>query len=127
MVAPTNNYDWKCYASIGYEGSDEICIHAKNGRLEADLGSTTMNSDGTWYVLSLTRDTSGGAKTYLNGKFEGSGNRTNSVPSPAHVCVGTQANGSGQDFTGYIAFVAIYNRELSAEEVAEISNTLMDM
>lgn len=125
MAAPTNNYDWKCYASIGYVGSDEIAIHAKNGRLEDDLGSTTMNSDGTWYALALTRDTSGGAKTYLNGKFEGSGNRTNSVPSPAHVCVGAQANSFSQIFKGYIAFVAIYNRELSADEVAEIHSTLM--
>ena len=125
MVAPTDNYDWKCYASIGYEGSDEIAIHAKNGRLE-EFASANITADGKWQALALTRDASGGAKTYINGRLDGSGERTNAVPSPAHVCVGTQANSFSQIFSGCIAFVAIYNRELSAGEVAEIHATLME-
>ena len=91
-----------------------------------EFGPANITADGKWHALALTRNASGGAKTYINGRLDGSGERTNAVPSPAHVCVGEQANGGGQAFTGYIAFVAIYNRELSADEVYEIHAALME-
>ena len=127
LIAPTNINDWKCYVSMGAEGENEVCIHAKGGRLE-EFGSACVTADGAWQSVMLTRDNAGGAKAYYNGKLQGSGSRTNSVPNPACVCVGANiSNDFGQKFNGYIAFAAIYDRELTADEVQEIHNTLMDM
>ncbi len=125
LAAPTDIYDWKTFLSIGQPGENEICIHAKSGRLE-EFASVNITNEGKWHALALTRDASGGAKTYINGKLDGSGNRTNSVPSPACVCVGANiASNFDQKTTGCIAFAAVYNRELSADEVAQIHAALM--
>lgn len=126
LVSPTNIYDWKCYVAIGHEGSDEICIHAKDGRLE-EYGPSNIKADGNWYALAYTHDADGSEKTYINGKLDGSGTRQKSVPSQSAVYVGMQANGGGQNFYGYIAFAAIYNRVLTADEVYDIHNTLLEM
>ena len=126
LVAPTDNYEWKCYLSMGAYDGEEICIHAKNGRLE-EFAPANIKADGSWQALALTRDETGDAKTYINGKLDGSGSRTNAISTPVSVCVGAQVNNFTQKFKGYIAFAAIYNRELSAEEVAGIHKTLLDM
>jgi hypothetical protein len=114
---------------MGQQGGAEICINAKDGRLE-EFGSSPdkIYIGGKWQSVALTRNKNREAQAYVNGKNSGSGYRNNSVPSPSCVCVGANiANNFGQKFEGYIAFAAIYNRVLSADEVLEIHNTLMDM
>lgn len=130
FIAPTNQYDWRTYLRIrGSNEGEDVVIHAKNGDTMEWTGSTYITADGKWQSIVITRDGNGGGKSYINGKFNatnetwhGSGDN-NGVSMPLSPPAQVDA---GENIIGYIAFAAIYNRELSADEIAEIHNTLME-
>lgn len=130
FIAPTNHYDWRTYLRINGGNDDEtVVIHAKNGDTMEWTGSAYITANGMWQSIVITRDGNGDGKSYINGKFNatnatwhgsGENNGVNKPLSPpAQVYV-------GENIIGYIAFAAVYNRELTAEEIAEIHNTLME-
>jgi hypothetical protein len=73
-------------------------------------------SSGTRHMVS-TRDSSGNAKTYMNGVLSSSATLTASVPAQQNFRIGTDVNGTGEPFTGNLYILRVYNRALSTEEV----------
>ncbi|MBO5923355.1 MAG: hypothetical protein J6Q81_02455 [Lentisphaeria bacterium] len=127
LAAPTANSDWRAYISMGETGGSEFCLHAKNGHFQ-EWGGSRITDDGIWQSLIITRNESGKGKAYYNGKKNGSGSDSASIPESSALCIGANiADYFGQKCKGYIAFAAVYNRELSAEEVLTIHNTLIEM
>ena len=125
MAAPTNQSDWRTYLKIGDDSHGED-IAAKNGSFR-EAGGDYISADGTWQSLIVTGNKEGNLKTYLNGTLNGGKNSSVIFPSPTWVTVGAEPRVNyGYKVQSYIAFAAIYNRELSAEEVAEIHNILTE-
>ena len=127
LAAPTNGSDWRTFLTVG-DDSYLMDLAAKNGHFQ-EWGGESITADGKWQSLIITRaDTSAGT-AYLNGKLNGSGSThvDNDLPAPGWVCAGAEPRVSyGYKVQGYIAFAAVYNRELSAEEAAEIHAVLME-
>ena len=127
LAAPTNGSDWRTFMTVG-DDSYLMDLAAKNGHFQ-EWGGERITADGKWQSLIITRaDTSAGT-AYLNGKLNGSGSThvDNDLPAPSWVCAGAEPRVSyGYKVQGYIAFAAVYNRELSAEEAAEIHAVLME-
>jgi hypothetical protein len=80
------------------------------------LASTTLALN-TWYYGVVTVSSTGETKIYLNGVLDGSGTHTLVSPTSNTLYVGR--TGSGEYFNGRIPIVHIYNRVLSAAEVAQ--------
>ena len=80
------------------------------------LGSTTLALN-TWYYGVVTVLSTGECKIYLNGVLDGSG--TNTLVSPTSNTLYVGKTGSSEYFNGKISFTHIYNRALSAAEVAQ--------
>lgn len=127
LVAPTSLSGWNVFFGLGKDGDIQNSIRAKSGSLQA-WGGTSITAE-TWQTVVLTRS-NGIAKSYLNGVLNGTSSDSSvvngSISSPADVTAGAEYHG-GDVSPGYYSVAAIYNRELSAEEVLEIHNTLMDM
>ncbi len=127
LAAPTTGSDWRTFLYVG-DKSTGVDMAAKNGRFQEWSGAN-ISYDGTWQSMIVTRDDSGNGKAYINGALKGSGTThvNSDLPVPSWVCVGAEPRVSyGYKVQGYIAFAAVYNRELSAEEVAEIHAVLME-
>ena len=130
LTAPTQFSSWKVIFSIGKQGDVQNSIRANSGNLQ-EYGGTRLATN-KWQSVVLTRNDGGtSGKVYLNGVLNGSSTNTSivaaNISSPAEICVGAEITGGGSDRTpGYVAFAAVYNRELSAAEIAEIHNTLME-
>lgn len=126
LVAPINLYDWHTYLSVGQEDEGHIDISAKNGHFKEWGGNRIEAIE--WQSLIVTRDEYASGKAYLNGKLNGSGSLNSNPPMPSCVCVGSNMfEGYIYNAKSYVAFAAVYDRELSADEVLEIHNTLMDI
>lgn len=124
LAAPTSQGDWRTYLCVGNPDGG-FDINAKNGHLK-EWGGDYITATGLWQSLIVTRDDSGAGKAYLNGKLNGTGtNATANIPASSSVFVGANTNGH-TNASGYVAFAAVYNRELTADEVAEIHAALMD-
>lgn len=91
-------------------------------------GNADINYDGTgantisvdnWYHLALTYDSSAGLKGYFNGFLDGSAAANGVLTSKSVTAtVGKDTNTAGRIWNGLIDFPAIWNRALSAAEVA---------
>jgi hypothetical protein len=88
---------------------------------------TTVLQTNTWYFIAATYDSS--AKTvhlYINGVDDGATVYSGTVPASLfintseHVVIGDTVNGSFANFNGQIDDVRIYNRALSAAEIAAL-------
>jgi hypothetical protein len=71
------------------------------------------------YFLSTTRDTSGNVILYRNGVQVNSGVLAASIPVTYNFRIGADVNGGAEPFTGSIHSVKVYNRVLTAAEVAQ--------
>jgi hypothetical protein len=80
------------------------------------FGNTTLALN-TWYHAAVTVSSTGEAKIYLNGVLDGTG--TNTLVTPASNTLYVGRTGTGEYFTGRIPSAQIYNRVLSAAEVAQ--------
>lgn len=74
------------------------------------------------YFLSTTRDNSGNVILYRNGVQVNSGVLAASIPVTYNFRIGADVNGGAEPFTGSIHSVRVYNRVLTAAEIAQNFN-----
>jgi hypothetical protein len=93
-------------------------------------GSLTINvsslmSNGNWYQIVLVRSTSNAQIVYLNGSSIGTGNVSDNFQDGQTDFGAIHANGDYSGFlNGKISTIKIYNRALSATEIAQNYNAL---
>ena len=66
-----------------------------------------------------TRDANGNVKLYRDGVLVNSGTLTSSIPSNINFRIGNDVNSGGEALAGNIYSVKVYNKVLTAEEVAQ--------
>jgi len=85
----------------------------------ARLISTTDAVIGQWYQIIGTRQGTV-AKLYVNGALEDTDTVTGDI-NPAHdFVIGSYKSGIGYYFSGVVDYAMVYNRALSAREIAEL-------
>ena len=125
LVSPQAQSEWRTYISMGQEKRDHVNISLGNG-VFLEWGGTPLRVDGKWHSLCLVRNNQGEASAYIDGTFNASGIRDGILPTPSCMCVGANMESIYiQKVKSYVANVAAYDRELSASEIVEIHNTLM--
>jgi len=90
-----------------------------NGAWSTVTGNTLL-SNNTWYFGACTYSNSTGWKLYLNGREDGTSANTTTFTGNQEIVIGAYA--SGNNFTGRISNVQIYNRALSATEILQNYN-----
>lgn len=90
-----------------------------NGNWSTVTGNTTLSLN-TWYFGAVTYSNSTGWKLYLNGREDGTSANTTTFIGNQEISIGSY--GGGNNFTGRIAGVQIYNRVLSASEILQNYN-----
>jgi len=112
---------------ISVGGADGFLIDTYTGKVRliaagsAWVESSTILSTGTWTHIAGTYDGSV-VKVYVNGLLDGSAAGTAAIPTNnLPLRIGADQNG-GSVFNGLIDEVEIFNRALSASEIAAISN-----
>ena len=82
--------------------------------------ATTAISTGAWSQVNATYDDSTGAYAFRVGKSAaGSGSNAQTITAPWSSLFYNPPGGSG-DYSGKLAFLAVYNRVLSASEISAI-------
>ena len=90
-----------------------------NGAWSQVVGATTLSLN-TWYFGAVTYSNLTGWKLYLNGSEDGSNGDTTTFTGNQEISVGSY--GAGNNFTGRISQVQIYNRALSQQEISQNFN-----
>ncbi len=90
-----------------------------NGAWNTVVGATTLALN-TWYFGAVTYSNSTGWKLYLNGVEDGTSANTTTFTGNQEIVIG--AYSSGNNFTGRITNVQVYNRALSATEIMQNYN-----
>ncbi|MAG45130.1 hypothetical protein CL633_04570 [bacterium] len=109
-----------------------IRLTATNGFISSEIdddtggtgwnGTTNMN-DGVWRHVIVTVDRDGNGVNYVNGSAEGNtdvSGAANTISNTAILAVGSTSAG-GAYFNGQIALVRIWNKSLTASEVAQLA------
>jgi len=128
LSAYENVSDWSGNRRILQKGSNDnqYRLLAENGRLVFDLAgvgsiSASLPSAGSWHLVTGTWD--GSTMTlYVDGKSVASGGRSGTISVTGDPLVigakNTGASVSSDNFKGLLEDVRVYNRALSAAEVA---------
>jgi len=90
-----------------------------NGAWNTVVGATSLSLN-TWYFAAVTYNNSTGWKLYLNGVEDGTSASTTTFTGNQEIVIG--AYSSGNNFTGRITNVLVYNRALSATEIMQNYN-----
>jgi len=90
-----------------------------NGAWTTVTGNTTLSLN-TWYFGAVTYSNSTGWKLYLNGREDGTSADTTTFTGNQEIIIG--AYNTGNNFSGRISYVQIYNRALSATEILQNYN-----
>ena len=126
----------------GYGSSGDFSLGVKNGYLVAyeELNGSGNNIDlniyvanNNWYIVQVTRDSSGVIKYYVNGSLITQSTGRNTLlrtTNTADVIYGTNwmvgsaywLEGDYRNFSGNIGFSRFYNRALSAQEIKQNYN-----
>lgn len=111
---------WRDYLSWG--------IHAKNDSINE---RTSRLENGKWYTAVVVNTSAGSSFTrtvYLNGVLAGTREESGTLTFSQSATIGAgNADGRCETYLhGYVADAAIYDRELTADEVLEIHNILME-
>ena len=122
LIAPTSQNGWRSYMEVGTENKTWMSITANYGDIHG-WGGSSITADGKWQSVVISKAADATAKAYLNGQ-QATGGAYNTT-ALADSCVFAGSTSQSNTMIGYIAFAAVYNRELSADEVLEIHNTLM--
>ncbi len=106
--------------AFGIDSNGVLAFGAENDT----WGGTTVVNDNTWRHGCATREkASGEARIYANGVFEKSGlGSKNSLDSNSKLTIGDQEDTPRNKYSGLLDELRIYNRVLSASEIAEIYN-----
>ncbi|MCC6323727.1 LamG domain-containing protein, partial [Candidatus Nomurabacteria bacterium] len=86
----------------------------------ATSNQSTLLSDGNWHHIVCSR-TSGTVSLYIDGASVGSGSNSNTITSPASFKIGNNVNNFYANHS--MNDVRLYNRALSATEVAQLYQT----
>ena len=132
LVTPVSSSGWRAYSLLSntsHSGTgSRVALYAFNNN-PMEWGGNNLTSN-EWQSYIITRDASKACKAYINGAYSASGssNFNATVSSPQQMFVGGDPTDGAYDgnVDGYVAFAAVYSRELSADEVLEIHNTLME-
>jgi hypothetical protein len=90
-----------------------------NGAWNTVVGATSLSLN-TWYFAAVTYNNSTGWKLYLNGVEDGTSANTTTFTGNQEIVIG--AYSSGNNFTGRISNVQVYNRALSSQEILQNYN-----
>ena len=85
-----------------------------NGAWNTVVGATSLSLN-TWYFAAVTYSDSTGWKLYLNGREDGTSASTTTFTGNQEIVIG--AYSSGNNFTGRISNIQVYNRTLTATEI----------
>lgn len=114
--------------SGGFSGQHAFWLQASNklyaghnGAWSTVTGNTTLSLN-TWYFGAVTYSNSSGWKLYLNGIEDGTSADTTTFIGNQEISIGSY--GAGNNFTGRVAFVLVYNRALTALEVLQNYNAI---
>ena len=99
-------------------GTDKLNA-GHNGAWNTVVGATSLSLN-TWYFAAVTYSDSTGWKLYLNGREDGTSATTTTFNGNQEIVIG--AYSSGNNFTGRIASVQVYNRALTASEIVQNYN-----
>jgi hypothetical protein len=110
---------------LNIESSNKIGVNLGDGTNHSASSAGTI-TDTNWHHVGITWDsTSGNVKLYIDNVLD---NTVSTLSSPITVptndmVIGNRYNGAPQLFTGDIDDVRVYNKALSASEVAAIYNS----
>lgn len=122
----TNSFTSNNIISGGWSGAHAFWLQGVNRLYAGHNGAwstvtgNTLLSNNTWYFGAVTYSNTTGWKLYLNGREDGSSADTTTFTGAQEIIVG--AYDSGNNFTGRISYVQIYNRALSATEIFQNYN-----
>ena len=85
-----------------------------NGSWATVVGATTLSLN-TWYFGAVTYSNSTGWKLYLNGREDGTSADTTTFTGNQEIVIGAYSDGN--NFTGRISNIQVYNRALTATEI----------
>ena len=112
--------------SGGFSGQHAFWLQASNklyaghnGAWTTVTGNTTLSLN-TWYFGAVTYSNSTGWKLYLNGREDGTSADTTTFTGNQEIVIG--AYSTGNNFTGRISYVQVYNRALTATEILQNYN-----
>lgn len=109
-------------------GTNTLRFDSYAGGSGSNIKGDTVLSANTWYFVAATRASGGAAKIYLNASVDKSGTLASAPGSISdEVRVGSDKSTGGRVWTGLLDDVRLYNRELSADEVAEIMFSKMQL
>lgn len=92
-----------------------------NGNWSTVVSTSTITAN-NWYFGAVTFSSANGWKLYFNGTLEASSISTTTFTGTGFIRIG--AYDTGNNFTGNIACPIVYNRELTATEIAQNFNAL---
>ena len=99
-------------------GTDKLNA-GHNGAWNTVVGATSLSLN-TWYFAAVTYSDSTGWKLYLNGREDGTSVDTTTFTGNQEISIGSY--NTGNNFTGRIASVQVYNRALTASEIVQNYN-----
>ena len=99
-------------------GTDKLNA-GHNGAWNTVVGATSLSLN-TWYFAAVTYSDSTGWKLYLNGREDGTSATITTFTGNQEIVIG--AYSSGNNFTGRISNIQVYNRALSATEILQNYN-----
>lgn len=104
-----------------YSTSNKIAFYDGSGSVSS---SSTTLSTGVWYHVAMTRSASRAITFYLNGSPDGTDTRTG-TPSTGSKTFNIGSDSSGNYLNGIIDEVAVFNSELTSNQISNIySNKL---
>jgi hypothetical protein len=113
------------YALYLYQG--QVGVELANGTLQDFLGLSPDLRNGQWHhiAVSIVRNSATGGRAYVDGVLSATFNPTSKSGSLANnqpLLIGQNASAAIADFIGEIDEVDVFNRAVSATEVANIYN-----
>ena len=125
LISNRDSGGWFCCLNRG--GNSNINYdHASSGGVEGLTASNVITALNTWYISTITYNVStGNASIYLNGNLV-AGPTTISPIAPVgalNSCIAREIN-SSSNLIGKVGDVIVYDRALSADEIATNFNAL---
>ena len=127
---------YNCMIGKNGAGDTYFCTFyvKSNGKLAAyivatttvfiDGTNTTTLSTGTWYMLTLTYDSTSGGKVYVNGVSDGTFSANGAINTNGdEFFLGYQQTYSNRYWNGAIDEVGVWSRALSSTEITELYNS----
>lgn len=118
---------WGTIAALGGNGNKFSLLHQNNGvRVDQPFYGETVGylTEGQWSSLAITRDENNVVRYYVDGTLSRDDLNSGQVWDTSGLTVG-YVLGSSDAGNSYVRDVCLYDRVLSADEIAEIHNKLI--